>query len=351
MTLQRFGTISFSLITLLLFLAGPKLSNAEEAPLKVLKQLTLSSKEISGVLKGNIVTKKLTTDDDKDLALLGAMILKVPSYATVEAARDIKTFKHGREILGLEKFQKFDVEEMKTLNLQDTEIVDLGNCRIRDCESKLPASWIVKLSQEKETRKRMDLFRLLLADYAKDYGSRGNEAILDYENTKKPVSPQKEFATILQQSSYLKVLAPEFYDYLKDYPQKDVAGIENFIYWSREKFGFKPVINLTHVSIYKWAQSEWNGYMIASRQIFADHYYDGSLGLTILIDRAGKRGSTEGSYLIYINRSRIDMLGGFLSSLRRAITWSRVRKGLESHMKIMRLRVEGKYPDAGSHQN
>lgn len=312
----------------------------EDAPLKVLKELSLNPKEINRLLSGEIIDKKLEISDKRDIAVLGAMLLDVPAEATVEAASDIKTFKDGKEILGLEKFKNFDVKEMKDLILNDQELIDLGNCRVQDCDSKMPAFWIEKLSREKDSTKRAQLLRLLLTDYARGYAARGNRAVLDYENTNHPVPAQKEFESILEHSSYIKELAPEFYQYLKEYPGNQPPGTSGFIYWSREKFGFKPVINLTHVSIYKWSQSEWNGYLIASRQIFADHYYDASLGLTILIDRPAREGTSPGSYLIYINRSRIDMLDGFLSSLRRAITLSRVRSGLESHMKTMKARVE-----------
>ena len=326
----------------LLLLAFVQVSEAEEAPLKLLKQLSLSPKEISRMLRGEIVAKKLETSDKRDIAVLGVMALNVPAIATVEAARDIKTFKEGKEILGLGKFVSFDPDELKALTLEDEEATELGNCRIHDCDSKLPGAWIEKLRNEKDKKKRIQLFRVLLADYAKDYSLRGNKAVLNYEGTKHPVPAQKEFESILEHSSYLKRLAPDFYQYLKEYPDKQPADTENFIYWSREKFGFKPVTNLTHVSIFKWTNSDLSGYMIASRQVFADHYSDASLGLTILIDRPPLDGKSPGSYLIYINRSRIDMLGGFLSSFRRALTLPRIRSGLQLHMKTMRTRVEDK---------
>lgn len=329
-------------IVVLLFLTVLRVAESAETPLKVLKQLSLDSREISRVMKGEIVSKKLDTSDKRDVAVLGAMLLNVPPIATVEAARDIKTFKHGKEILGLEKFEKFNADEMKSLILEDEELADLGDCRVQDCDSKMPGLWIKKLSTEADPAKRLSLLQNLLTEYARDYSARGNKAVLNYDNTKHSVAAQKEFASILDHSTYLKALAPEFFEYLKDYPDKQIAGTENFIYWSREKFGFKPVINLTHVSIYKWSRSGLSGYLIASRQIYADHYYDASLGLTILIDRPMQQGKSMGSYLIYINRSRIDMLGGFLSSLRKAITLSRVRSGLESHMKSMKTRVEDK---------
>lgn len=321
--------------SVLFLLICVRFSEAEEAPLKLLKQLSLSPREISRMLKGEIVTKKLETGDKRDVAVLGAMTLEVPPIATVDAARDIKKFKEGKEILSLGKFVNFDPEELNALTLQDDEVVMLGNCRIRNCDSKLPAGWIEKLKSEKDKQKRIQLFRALLADYAKDYSSRGSKAILDYEGARHPVRAQKEFVSILEHSSYLKRLAPDFYEYLREYPDKKPGGTENFIYWSREKFGFKPVTNLTHVNMYQWSHADFNGYMIASRQIFADHYYDASLGLTILIDR-----KPHGSYLIYVNRSRIDMLAGFLSSFRRALTLPRVRSGLELHMKTMKARIE-----------
>jgi hypothetical protein len=325
----------------LLFLLAPVIE-AEEAPLKVLKELSLDTREISRVLKGDIVTKKLETRDKRDIAVIGAMMLSVPPEATLDAVRDIKTFKEGKEILGLGKFDKFDGDEIKTLTLEEAELEDLGECKVKDCESKMPATWIEKLHGEADPQKRLELLRDLLRNYAQDYSARGNEAVLDYENTEHPISAEKEFEGILNESPYLHALAPDFQKYLKQYPKNPPAGTENFIYWSREKFGFKPVINLTHVSIYKWVASQLSGYMIASRQVYADHYCDASLGLTILIDIPERNGKPQGSYLIYINRSRIDMLAGFLSSLRRAITLSRIKSGLETHMKTMKTRVEDK---------
>ena len=328
--------IQFGVLSVLIFVQS---SQGEEAPLKLLKQLSLTPKEISRMLKGEIVAKKLETGDKRDVAVLGAMLLNVPPVATVDAARDIKTFKQGKEILGIDKFVKFEPDELKALTLQEDEVVKLGNCRIHSCDFKLPGAWIEKLRNEKDKKQRIQLFRVLLAEYARDYSSRGSKAILNYDGTKRSVPVQKEFESILEQSSYLKKLAPDFYQYLKEYPDKEPAGTENFIYWSREKFGFKPVTNLTHVSIYQWSNPDFSGYIIASRQIFADHYYDASLGVTVLIDR-----KPQGSYLIYVNRSRIDILRGFLSSFKRALTLPRVRSGLQFHMKTMKARIEGKTP-------
>ena len=138
------------------------------------------------------------------------MILTVPPEATVDAAKDIKAFKEGKEILGLEKFEQFDVSEMKGLTLSDEELQALADCRVKHCDSKMPAGWIEKLSRENDSSKRLQLLRILLTDYASDYSVRGNKAILDYENTKHTVFAQKEFESLLDQSPYIKALAPDF---------------------------------------------------------------------------------------------------------------------------------------------
>ncbi len=89
------------------------------------------------------------------------------------------------------------------------------------------------------------------------------------------------------------------------------AGLEEFTYYSREKILKKPVEMLTRVSLF---EDEVNRRaFIATSQAYASDYFDGSLGLTALLE------SSDGTTLIYINRSRAHALGGALSSLRRSI--------------------------------
>lgn len=317
---------------------------AENTPRLVLKALTLTGKEIGGIYQGSIVSKTLETADKRELAVLGATMVDVPPETVVDAVRDITKFKTGKEVLGIGKFSKFEASEMKSLALDDDEQDALAGCAAHNCGFKLPAAWIETLSREKDPGKREEKLRELLSAYAKDYSGRGGKAVVEYNNKKDAIFPQKEFESILAASPYLSVLAPEFYQYLKDFPQKPLPDTEDFIYWSSEKFGFKPVVSLTHVSISRWRNAETSGWLIASRQIFADHYYDASLGLTLLMDRPAADGRPAGCYLIYINRSRVDILGGFLSSLRRAIAIPKIRGGLENHMKGFKERLEDK-PD------
>ena len=80
-------------------------------------------------------------------------------------------------------------------------------------------------------------------------------------------------------------------------------------YWSRERYGFglKSILNLYHVTI---GRPSRHVCVIASKQIRSSHYYDGSLGLMVLFDAEPPAGDQQSSYLVYVNRSRVDLLRG-----------------------------------------
>ena len=138
--------------------------------------------------------------------------------------------------------------------------------------------------------------------------------MLQYDNDDSPLRSLDQFHMILAKSTYLAANAPEFQEYLKEFPDKPLPT-ERFIYWSKEKFGFKAVVSVTEVTYYQRDPGE---IVIASKQIYANHYFNGSLTLTFLFDHPLPNGKI-GCYLIYVNRSRIDALDGFLR--RQASAW------------------------------
>jgi hypothetical protein len=76
-------------------------------------------------------------------------------------------------------------------------------------------------------------------------------------------------------------------------------------------------------------------YVAASKQLYGSHYFDSSLGLTLLL-RDDQPGSIV---LVYVNRSRIDALDGFLGGVKRAIVRSRGKSALEDTLVRIRTRL------------
>ena len=67
------------------------------------------------------------------------------------------------------------------------------------------------------------------------------------------------------------------------------AGLESVLYWSKEDFGVRPVLRLSHQTIYR-AAAPPRALLVATNQIYADHYLDAGLTVTMAIDAAGAGG-------------------------------------------------------------
>ena len=101
--------------------------------------------------------------------------------------------------------------------------------------------------------------------------------------------------------------------------------MSDFVYWSKELIRGRPVISVTHVATAAAIDDSPVAYAIGSKQIYAMHYYDASLGLTLLVpDRAAPSPAT---YVVYLNRSRIDLFDGIFGGMARRLVAGRA-KGL-----------------------
>jgi hypothetical protein len=78
--------------------------------------------------------------------------------------------------------------------------------------------------------------------------------------------------------------------------------------------------------------------MIATTQIYASHYIDGSVAVNALIPSATGEGADF--YWLYLNRSRVGRLGGLLGTLSRPIMQRRARAGLTKSLVQTKQRLE-----------
>jgi hypothetical protein len=124
-------------------------------------------------------------------------------------------------------------------------------------------------------------------------------------------------------------------------PGSDLPGAEEFIYWSKEQFGLKPVVSITHVVIYQPRRFDVPDVVIASKQIFASRYLGGSLAITL-----GARPSAAGPpsfYMAYVNRSRPRGFPPVIGGLVRRVAQGQTRNGLQEQLAIAKDRLERAY--------
>jgi hypothetical protein len=172
------------------------------------------------------------------------------------------------------------------------------------------------------------------------YRAGGLAALPSPADRKTSRRPDDALAAIVEQSPYLAKL-PQVVDWLRDYPRADSA-VESFFYWSKEHYGEgKPVVSITHVGIVRPESDHLlPAILVAGTQIFATHYLEGSLGLTMVL-----RDAANGTpYLAYVNRSQVDVLRGFFGGFVRSVLEGRVERQAPLIVRALRERLESGTP-------
>jgi hypothetical protein len=139
------------------------------------------------------------------------------------------------------------------------------------------------------------------------------------------VSVASELAGLLEDFQFLGAYSPEFHRYIQDFGPRLPDGAQQLVYWTKEDFGVRPILRLSHQVVYR-VDAPVAAAIIATNQIYADHYLDASLGVTLAIDAraAGK----DGFYMIAVNRARTRSLSGFLRRFVRRTVQSRSRDAM-----------------------
>jgi hypothetical protein len=186
-------------------------------------------------------------------------------------------------------------------------------------------------------------FRRVVLQRIQTYLVGGHPALPAYSDRDQPVSLQGAFSSIISRSVYLTAQVPRFAEYLDRYPQVSMPDVESFVYWSKEQLAGKPIVSATHVSILRGRDGSVPDALVAGKQIFATHYMNASLNLTALVRGDHPRSR---NYLVFLNRSDVDVLGGFWGGLVRFIAERRLRTEASEVLQGLGRRLESGEPPA-----
>jgi hypothetical protein len=177
-----------------------------------------------------------------------------------------------------------------------------------------------------------DLWRTLLAANAAAYLASGS--LGDYRNKATPLDVADEFKVIFDSSAYFDGLSPEFMNYLRRFPSVRLDGTENILYWSKDDIN-RPVTRLTHLALYPSGPGVHRPGLIATKQIYAAHYFDAGLGMTCAFDDG-----PSGFYMVALNRIRTRSLTGFTRGVVRSIVQRRSRDAMEGILRTTKTAIE-----------
>ena len=270
---------------------------------------------------------------DREVAIFAAVPVDADGDRLIPWARNIAALKKSSFVLAIGRFSDPPrLEDLGGLALEDDDLDDLRACRPTDCGLKLTAAEIAQL--QAAIAGRID-WKSVLQDGFRRVVLQRVEAYLAHG-----LSSPAVFSSIVRRSMCLTEQLPAFANYLDRYPQVSMPQVESFIYWSKERFGGKPVISVTHVSMLRGAGAAQPDALVAGKQIFATHYMNGALALTAIV--GGGPGSRR--YLAYLNRSEVDVLGGFLGGLARWLVERRLKSEASDVLQGLRRRIESGPP-------
>jgi hypothetical protein len=302
--------------------------------------LKFSPADLDDLERGKIVRHTLPPSDPGELSAVGAVRISANKERLAAAYRDIVHFKRNANVLEIGRFSKPpEPSDLDALTITKDDL-DLRNCRVGDCGIRLPADGIHRFEKEIDWRRAdadaraASMFKQMLIDNVRSYTSGGPGRITQYDDDSAPITPVRDFHAILKSSPYLDVALPGLRAHLEAFPVEPLPGAEDFLYWSKEKFGFAPFISVTHVTIVPEGPHES---IATTRDVYSSRYFDASLALAIASDSAR---DPNAFYLVYVNRSRASALRGAFAKIRRSIAERRVRASLEDNLRDVKQRLE-----------
>jgi len=301
--------------------------------------VTPTADDRSQLDQGNPVARVIVSQDP-EVAVWAAVPVNIDGDRLVSWMHRIEALKKSTYVLAIGRFSNPPrLEDLDDLSLDKDDTSDLAACRPAHCDFKLSAAEMAALQHAADQPGGLQQhFHHLVLDRVNAYLS--GARIGPYADTANEVWPGQEFDQLLDHSPFLTMHAASFAESLRRPHTASVPGVESFLYWSKERLGGKPTISVTDVRILRGGDSSLPDVIVAGKQIFATHYLNASLGVTALV--RGEPGRSN--YLIYVNRSRLDMLRGRLAGIIRWYMQRRLKAEAANVLEGLRRRLESGEP-------
>ncbi len=313
------------------------------------RDIGLSNDEIEAATQGKVITKNLDSPVKDEMALFGIAWIEVPIDFYLKHYEDIESFERGDAIKAIKKLSDPpQLSDFDDLAFSVDDLKDIPGCVPGHCSVKIGEKALERLQKEVDwsaadaSAKANALFREIMLGYVQQYLKEGNAALPVYVDSKDPTSVAKTFSGLLEDSPYLPEYVPELNNYLADFPKAELPGATEFLYWSTNDIGLKPLTVLTQVVVYPWERGGNTDAVIAGKQLYADHYFHAALELRFLV-RDSSRPDATGFYLITLDRSRSDGLTGIKGSLIGGTLRRHARDAMQSYLEHSKARLEQEY--------
>jgi hypothetical protein len=282
------------------------------------RAVRLSGQEMAALDRGETIARVLPTGDGRDVAVFGAVQMNVSRAFFTDRQRDLSRALKTATRTKVQRFSEPAVAaDVQLIDISSDDVKELRDCRPGDCNFKLPStdmqSFRAAMGAGGDAKARATAYAAQrMVEYVNDYRARGNAAMLVFDD-RGSVRSSDALIGLMRDSSYLFTVVPSLGQHLIDYPRSTLPGASEVIFWSRDEMPhLRPVLRITHQTIYSPPERS-DLTVIASKQIYANHYFEAGLEALAAVDRASSGGNTV--TVVAIRRFRFDHLpsGGVLN--------------------------------------
>ena len=302
----------------------------------------LNQDQIGAIRSGKALAKVVQSSTPEEVFVFGAVYVEGNPESYLKLASDIDALRKLPGYVAIRSFS--DLPQSSDLDgfaLERQDIEELKTCEVGHCEVQLPTEAMEEFKQSidwsapnvdvrvNQVARGMALQALL------DYMHGGNSALGVYRDKSHPAAVAETFASLITRLSALPVYLPELNDYLLEYPKAKSDNVQAGFYWEEVNFGLKPTFRILQRIVYR-ATSPEPVYAVAEKQIYASHYFEGALDLTVCV----KDEQRHGFYIITVKGSKQAGLTGLKGSIVRKVAVDKARSSLERVLLATKQRLE-----------
>jgi hypothetical protein len=303
--------------------------------------------EVASLDGGTVIAHVMPGGAETEVFTVAAVKIRATRAQTLSYYGQMIAYVDGQVTKGFGRFSNPPAPaDVAALALDADDIASIKTCKPGDCDIRVGATAINTLRASVDwnapdaAAQVNARVRQALVEYVGAYMKNGNAALVTYNDRAEPVSARAEWSGILASSPYFRQYGMALHDYLEQYPRASLAGAKDVIYWIKEDYsGLSPVISVVHGVIYE-DPARPDRVVVAQKQLYASHYYDGSLALATLV--SAPDAGPPATYLIYANRSRGDLLKGGFGGLKSRIARDQAKKSAEQTVGTIKMVLEGR---------
>lgn len=327
-----------------LLMASVTKAQGSDEPYRFFREFVgLSEDQIGAIRSGKPVAKVIESRTPDEVFVFGSVYVEASPESYLKLASDLNALRKLPGYLAVQSFSDPpQLSDLEGFTLEKQDIDELKNCKVGHCEVQLPTEAMEDIKQSidwsaPDVAERVNRLAQRMALQAlQDYIQGGNTALGAYRDKKHPAAVAETFASLIGQFEALPVYLPELNAYLLNYPKAKSDNVQAGFYWEKVNFGLKPTFRIAQKIVYRGAIGKEPAYAVAEKQIYASHYFQTALDLTVCVRDAQR----PGFYIITVKGSKQAGLTGLKGSIVRKVAVDKARSSLGRVLATIKQKLE-----------